>query len=180
VQASKEAAMPRTSCLLTILGLIAPCGLPAQTPLQAPMPDPAPPVAPAPAGPVLETVLPTRFAETYTPETMGYRVSPINLAGGQVEAINAQKVGHPQAWPLVQRSIDRAHDLTDRCPCCGYGKTHNDMGVAGHHATKAFYFGGSCEFFSEPCRTPSKEENRLVRLWHKLTGTDSFGCSSCR
>jgi hypothetical protein len=110
----------------------------------------------------------------------GYKVSPVNLLGGRTPSINLQKVGHPQVSPMGQRVANRVHDKLDRCPCCGYGKTHNDLGVPGLYATKAFLFGGACEFFSEPCRTPPKEENCLARLWHKMTGKSSdTSCSTC-
>jgi hypothetical protein len=96
-------------------------------------------------------------------------------SGAQAPSVNAQRIGHPQGDCIAYRAINKVEDKLDRCPCCGYGKTHNDMGVPGAYASKAFYFGGSCEFFSEPCRVPQRppvEGNCLERFWHRVTMQD--------
>jgi len=121
------------------------------------------------------------FASFY-PQVPG----PIH-SGAQVPSVNAQRIGHVQSDNLAYRLINKTQDKLDRCPCCGYGKTHNDMGVPGHYATKAFYFGGSCEFFSEPCRIPDRppvEGNCWERFWHKVTMQDykthpNEKCATC-
>jgi hypothetical protein len=108
--------------------------------------------------------------------------SPIH-SGVQVPNVNAQHVGHIQTNTFAQRVLNKIEDKKDRCPCCGYGKTHNDMGVPGHLATKAFYFGGACEFFSEPCRIPQRPEREDAgsqRRWSIFHGhKDEAACATC-
>jgi hypothetical protein len=80
----------------------------------------------------------------------------------------------------VQRSIDRVDDCIDRKLCCGYAKSHNEMGVPGFRGTKTFQFGSSCEFFTEGCRTPPPRTSaRLERGSNELYGNSSNGCNSC-
>ncbi len=102
-----------------------------------------------------------------------------------VPAIMAQEpvtsfatVGRPERNNCIHRACARIEDKLDRCPCCGYGKTHNDLGVPGHKATKIFLFGSACEFFTEPCRTPPKGEGRWSK-WSKMTNKGAAsGCSN--
>ena len=87
----------------------------------------------------------------------------------------------PRNWVErgVQRGIDRVDDRLDRKVCCGYAKSHNEMGVPGYRGTKAFLFGSSCEFFTEACRTPApRSSSRLERGWNEMLGSGS-GCTSC-
>lgn len=88
----------------------------------------------------------------------------------------------PVPTALGGRCYDRLRDSLDRHPCCGYGKTHNDMGVPGYRSTISFYWGGACEYFREDCRrpTPSTESrssrNGAQRMMDEMFGG---GCSSC-
>lgn len=82
------------------------------------------------------------------------------------------------------RLIDAKHDWMDRYPCCGYGKTHDDMGVTGTRATIVQYWGGSCEFFAENCRrttasTEPASPNCIQRFWRELLGKKETGCKTC-
>lgn len=80
----------------------------------------------------------------------------------------------------VQRGIDRIDDRIDRKLCCGYAKSHNEMGVPGFRGTKTFQFGSACEFFAEGCRTPpARSQSRLERSWNEMFGPNPSGCSTC-
>src|SRR3954454_9482597 len=68
-------------------------------------------------------------------------------------------IGRPEPVTPVGRLALRACDKLDHCPCCAYGKTHNDIGVQSFYGTRTFIFGSSCEFFTVPCRTPPKESH---------------------
>lgn len=93
-------------------------------------------------------------------------------------------IGRQEECPKTQRLCDRIHDKFDRFPCCGYGKSHNEMGVPGFRGTKVFLWGSSCEFFVEPCRTPptrhqlARERNAAQRMYDEMFGKGG-SCSSC-
>jgi hypothetical protein len=79
-------------------------------------------------------------------------------------------IGRPEPVTPVGRLALRACDKLDRCPCCAYGKTHNDIGVQSFYGTRTFIFGSSCEFFTVPCRVQPHES----RGWFKWgRGKDS-------
>lgn len=92
-------------------------------------------------------------------------------------------VGRPEPVTACGRALARLEDKCDRHPCCGYGKTINDVGVQGHRATKVFYWGSGCEFFSEPCRTPPRDtrySSAMQRKWNDMYGNGSHGgCKNC-
>lgn len=98
---------------------------------------------------------------------------------------NFATVGRPPV-PTVfgGRCLDKTLDWIDRFPCCGYGKTHNDMGVQGTRGTLIQYWGGSCEFFGENCRrrvasTERYQPNAVQRLFGEMFGHSDSGCTSC-
>lgn len=80
----------------------------------------------------------------------------------------------------IQRTVDRIDDKFDRKVCCGYGKSHNEMGVPGFRGTKAFMWGSACEFFAEPCRTPPPRtsSSKASRVLNEMFGSES-SCSNC-
>src|SRR5436189_272444 len=85
-------------------------------------------------------------------------------------------IGRPAPTHVVGRAMEATHDKLDRCPCCAYGKTHNDIGVQSFRGTKTFIFGSACEFFTVPCRTPPPgEANGGFRSWRKA-GNGDCGC----
>jgi len=89
-------------------------------------------------------------------------------------------VGRPTipTW-MGGRLIDAKHDRMDWYPCCGYGKTHDDMGVTGTRATIVQYWGGSCEFFAENCRRPTAPRDPVPYQGPTGYWQGGRGCKSC-
>lgn len=94
-------------------------------------------------------------------------------------------IGRPPVptW-LGGRHKDAKLDWFDRYPCCGYGKTHDDMGVTGTRATCIQYWGGSCEFFAENCRRPTAQvewrpAKKNASMYEAMFGKGQSGCSTC-
>lgn len=93
-------------------------------------------------------------------------------------------IGRQEECQKAHRICDKIHDKFDRFPCCGYGKSHNEMGVPGFRGTSVFLWGSSCEFFVEPCRTPptrkqvTRERNAAQRMYDEMFGS-SGSCTSC-
>lgn len=95
---------------------------------------------------------------------------------------NFATVGRPPVPTVLGgRIMERAEDRFDRHPCCGYGKTNNDMGVPGFRSQFSFYWGGACEYFREGCQRPTapnyNRRNGAERLIDEMFG--SGGCQSC-
>jgi hypothetical protein len=87
-------------------------------------------------------------------------------------------IGRHEPSNPVHRAIDRVHDKLDRCPCCAYGKSHNDIGVQSFRGTKTFILGSACEFFTVPCRTPPPEASGS-KWWRKSAAHGGADCG-CR
>jgi len=85
-------------------------------------------------------------------------------------------IGRHEPDTILHRTVDRVDDKLDRCVCCAYGKTHNDIGVQSFRGTKTFLFGSACEFFSIPCRTPPPEPHPLFRWFHRNGDVKDCGC----
>ncbi len=91
---------------------------------------------------------------------------------------------HTWAGRGAQKMADKVNDHFDRIVCCGYAKSHNEVGVPGLRGTKAFMWGSSCEFFTEPCRTPPVSTGRWNRTNSDITGEIygngiSNSCTQC-
>jgi hypothetical protein len=91
-------------------------------------------------------------------------------------------IGRPEPHSPLGRWAMKACDKLDRCPCCAYGKTHNDIGVQSFYGTRTFILGSACEFFTVPCRTPPKESHRWFpwgRAKDPASASPSRSCTSC-